>query len=164
MKYIDADKLITEIERRKKELFEIGGDTFENKWACGSLDSIKAFVISLQQEQLDVDLEKEIEEHVEGMPMSEFTHESEVDIHYDWARKEFRYFFGLGLNAGKRDNMTIKVNKNQMFDDFDDKLARYQISDASHTWGSRGTFEKVDVTVEQLLDYINKGYGIKINC
>ena len=53
MKYIDADKLIAEIEKRKKELFEIGGDTFENRWACGSLDSIEAFVISLQQEQPD---------------------------------------------------------------------------------------------------------------
>ena len=52
-KYIDAEKLIAELERRKKELFEIGGDTFENRWACGSLDSIKAFVISLQQEQPD---------------------------------------------------------------------------------------------------------------
>ena len=28
MKYIDADKLKVEIERRKKELFEIDGDTF----------------------------------------------------------------------------------------------------------------------------------------
>lgn len=51
MKYVDAERLIAEIERKKKELFEIGGDTFENKWACGSLDSIKEFVISLQQEQ-----------------------------------------------------------------------------------------------------------------
>lgn len=51
-----------------------------------------------------------------------------------------------------------------MLDDWDDELAKYRILDASHTWGRRGTFEKVDVTVEQLLDFINKGYGIKINC
>ena len=51
---------------------------------------------TVTQEQSDLDLEKEIDEHVEGMPMSEFTHESEVDIHYDWARKEFRYFYELG--------------------------------------------------------------------
>lgn len=56
-KYIDAEKVKAEIERQKKELFEIGGDTFENRWACGSLDSIKAFVISLQQEQSDVDFD-----------------------------------------------------------------------------------------------------------
>lgn len=62
--------------------------------------------------------------------------------------------------------MKIKVNKNQMFDDWDDEVARYQTpdTDISHTWGRRGTFEKVDVTVEQLLDFIDKGYGIKINC
>ena len=51
---------------------------------------------TITQEQQEVNIEKEIVEHVEGMPMSEFTHESEVDIHYDWARKEFRYFYELG--------------------------------------------------------------------
>ena len=61
MKYINTDRLIAEIERRKKEIFEIGGDTFENRWVCGSLDGIKAFAISLQQEQSEeVDFEKEL--------------------------------------------------------------------------------------------------------
>jgi len=57
-----------------------------------------------KQEQPEVDLEKEIEEHVIGMPMSEFTHESEIGEHWDWAREEFRYFFELGLNARKEEN------------------------------------------------------------
>ncbi len=60
MKYINTDRLIAEIERRKKEIFEIGDDTFENRWVCGSLDGIKAFAISLQQEQPEVDFEKEL--------------------------------------------------------------------------------------------------------
>ena len=49
--YIDAEQLKAEIERRKKELFTIGGDTFENRWACGALDNIKEFIASLQQEK-----------------------------------------------------------------------------------------------------------------
>lgn len=57
-----------------------------------------------KQEQPEVDLEKEIEEHVKGMPMSEFTHESEVGDHWDWAREEFRHFFELGFNARKEEN------------------------------------------------------------
>lgn len=32
------------------------------------------------------------------------------------------------------------------------------------TSGTLHEFETEDVTVEQLLEYIDKGYGIKINC
>jgi hypothetical protein len=49
----------------------------------------------------EVDLEKEIEEHAICMPMSEFTHDSEAEDFYEWAREEFRYFFELGLKAQK---------------------------------------------------------------
>lgn len=109
MKCIPVDKLIAEIERRKNERIE-----FAQKRKYSSLGNaariranedkeILSLIESLQQEQPDVDLGKEIEEHVKGMPMSEFTHESEVDEHWDWAREEFRYFFGLGLNAKKEE-------------------------------------------------------------
>lgn len=109
MKCIPADKLIAEIERRKNERIE-----FAQKRKYSSLgnaaiiradedEDILSIIESLQQEQPQVDLEKEIEEHVKGMPMSEFTHESEIDEHWGWAREEFRYFFGLGLNAKKEE-------------------------------------------------------------
>ncbi len=63
-----------------------------------------------QQEQQEVNIEKEIEEHIEGMPMSEFTHESEVDTHYGWARKEFRYFFELGQREMRHRIMNPEYN------------------------------------------------------
>lgn len=63
--------------------------------------------------------------------------------------------------------MKIKVNKNQWLDD-------YIAGNWSHEmWGydlsvtpnhNVGEFKVEDVTPEQLMDYIKKGYGIKINC
>ena len=108
MKYIETDKLIAEIERRKKELFKIGGDTFENKWACGSLDSIKAFAISLQQEQPEVDLEKEIEkgwEELEKDYSPSALDKSYMIVSGLVGEKQFsriaRHFYELGLNLRK---------------------------------------------------------------
>ena len=60
--------------------------------------------------------------------------------------------------------MEVLVNKNQMFEDFDITLSKYHGPEINTTWGSFGAFEKMDITVEELIDFINKGYGIKINC
>ena len=66
--------------------------------------------------------------------------------------------------------MKIKVNKNQWLDDYEDYI-RGEWSRG--IWGydlsitpnyATGEFEVEDVTPEQLMDYIKKGYGIKINC
>ena len=108
MKYIDADKLKAEIKgiiaavQTTNHPDALG--TMEQCMAAAEIEALNLILDAikrLQQEQPEVDLEKEIEEHVKGMPMSEFTHESEIDEHWDWAREEFRYFFGLGLNARK---------------------------------------------------------------
>ena len=56
-----------------------------------------------KQEQPEVDIEKEIEEHTVYMPHGEFTSDNEVIEDMEWARKEFRYFYELGLNARKED-------------------------------------------------------------
>lgn len=60
--------------------------------------------------------------------------------------------------------MKVLVNKSQMFDNWDDELSKYNVPGLSTTWGSLGIFKEMDITVEELLDFINKGYGIKINC
>lgn len=65
--------------------------------------------------------------------------------------------------------MKIKVNKYQWLDDYDDYIARNFsrgiFGDMSITANfSIGEFKEEDVTPEQLMEYINKGYGIKINC
>lgn len=60
--------------------------------------------------------------------------------------------------------MKVMVNKNQFFDDLDDFCYRTGMR-ADGTWGTfYREFEEMDVTMEELEDLINKGYGIKINC
>ena len=49
----------------------------------------------------EVDIENEITEHAINMPHCEFSHDSEDREHEEWAMKEFRYFYELGLNARK---------------------------------------------------------------
>lgn len=63
--------------------------------------------------------------------------------------------------------MKIKVNKNQWLDDYDAeertrKMWDYDLSVTQNY--NTGEFKVEDVTPEQLMDYIKKGYGIKINC
>ncbi len=65
--------------------------------------------------------------------------------------------------------MKIKVNKNQWLDDYENYItgnwSRGIWDDMSITQNyATGEFKEEDVTPEQLMDYINKGYGIKINC
>ena len=62
--------------------------------------------------------------------------------------------------------MKIKVNKNQFLDDWDvDYSNKCYRSGTSLTESANiYNFVEEDVTIEQLQEYINKGYGIKINC
>ena len=104
--YIDKDALVEEIENRikkyillqqKPEMSDLQ-EELQNKIDC--LNSIKGYILNTLEVK-EVDYEKEIEEHVLSMPMSEFTHESEVEGYWDWAREEFRHFYELGLKAQK---------------------------------------------------------------
>ena len=110
--YIPKEPLLAEIEKRLDELYGLLPDAskVENGMitileACntGKYTALES-ILSLVKEELEVkevDLDKEIEEHVIGMPMSEFTNDGEVEDYLDWARKEFRHFFELGLKAQK---------------------------------------------------------------
>lgn len=61
--------------------------------------------------------------------------------------------------------MKIKVNKYQYLDNYEVEYQRYARQAGMKTSGApTHDFETVDVTVDELLDYIEKGYGIKINC
>jgi len=68
-----------------------------------TLSDILSFITSLQHEQPEVDIEREIDKHVENMPHGEFTHDSECEEHEEWAKKEFLHFYELGLNARKEE-------------------------------------------------------------
>lgn len=45
-----------------------------------------------------------------------------------------------------------------------DLKATYRYEDITRLSDYSGTWETADVTLEQLQEYINKGYAIKINC
>ena len=71
MKYIDADRLIAEINKRKKSLRAgICGEAFTRKQknemlvASEELDRFSRIIDSLQQEMPEVDLEKEVEKYL----------------------------------------------------------------------------------------------------
>ena len=100
MKLIDKDKVVAEIERRKKELIELSND-FANQWACGSLDNILSFLDTLEAK--DVDLEKEIETldsllyDLDGVAVKGATSYLTVEDVKEIAKR----FFELGLKTQK---------------------------------------------------------------
>ncbi len=106
-KYIDADHLIEKILQLQKEYAqtEVKEDNKAMRAVlggqCFTLMEVVKIIQSLQDEQPEVDLEKEIEEHSERMPMSEFTIDSEAEEFVKWAKQEFRHFYELGLKSRK---------------------------------------------------------------
>ena len=131
-KYIDADKLIAEIEKRRKERIEVNEkinkgeiyteteDDFNrtlahygNRLVYQELFEIICFIQFLQQEQPEVDLEKEMDKFY-GIYRDKTgkTYAIEDDEPcFDWkgdglAESDMRiarHFFELGLNARKED-------------------------------------------------------------
>ena len=108
-KYINAEKLKAEIERLKAvlsdPLMKINGADYitgGNKIA----KEILSFIDSLQQEQPEVDLEKEIKNYTESLYHELFVCQHTVD-EFDWEDiaetidMSARYFFEFGLKAGK---------------------------------------------------------------
>ena len=62
--------------------------------------------------------------------------------------------------------MKIKVNKNQLLDNYEEFSQREAAFYNRHitSYNVIEKFVEEDVTEEQLLEYIGEGYGIKINC
>ena len=89
MKYIDADKLIAEIEKRQEYL---GDHNFHSM--ASEYDWLLGIVESLQQEQPEVDLEKEIEE---------YCGDRNVRPVPDLMEQVARHFYELGINEKKGD-------------------------------------------------------------
>ena len=101
MKYIDADKLIAEIEFAKsvydnpKRVIHGVADAFRQDGRAAMCDDILKKIASLQQEQPEVDLEKEIEQYTIGFI-------GELKCYKDWTPRIARFarhFYELGLNA-----------------------------------------------------------------
>ena len=96
-KYIDAEKLIAEIERRKKQ-----DVTFRER---SILIDIETAIASLQQEQPEVDLKKEVKSYIKDnfTITDEVAQIPEEDRRYsmweDDMRAFARHFYELGKNS-----------------------------------------------------------------
>lgn len=94
MKYIDSEKLIAEIERLKDGI-GIGlceYDAGEENGKMEILIELSSFIATLQQEQPEVDLEKEI-----------IRYQREDMVRDTTVGDVARHFYKLGLNARKEE-------------------------------------------------------------
>lgn len=102
MKLIDADQLIAEIERLKEET-PIGiceYDKGEENGRYEVLNHLLSTITSLQQEQSEVDLEKEIKHFLSNATkMNKGEWRGKYPISDIGFRAVARHFYELGLNA-----------------------------------------------------------------
>ena len=103
-KYIDADKLIAEIEKWRDKAKEKYNESTYSMGRCDALAEFRNHIVSLQQEQPEVDLEKELYEwrhkHFKGKRDGDHSgeyleRESQLDL--------ARHFYELELNARKEE-------------------------------------------------------------
>lgn len=100
MKYIDSEKL----KRFVRELKERAKRNCCDSWGIvpNALEEVEDFIDSLQQEQLEVDLEKEIRFMWEKCnPTDEGMGVESTYMHIEAFDIIVRYFYELGLNARK---------------------------------------------------------------
>ena len=97
MKYIDSEKLIAEIERLK--------DKYPSWQLKLAMDDLCNSITSLQQEQPEVDLEKEIDLSIRLMPGVHSLEDSEqwYKGRYENIKELAHHFYELGLNARKEE-------------------------------------------------------------
>ncbi len=62
--------------------------------------------------------------------------------------------------------MLVKVNKNQFLDNYEEDVQRHAYYQGMNitTYEVINKFVDEEISVDTLLEYIEKGYGIKINC
>ena len=87
-KYVDSEKLITEIEKWS-----------DGKLTLSLLTEIKGVITSLQQEQPEVELEKEIEDYWEKICDNEFGELIPRERETAWFDDIARHFYELGRTA-----------------------------------------------------------------
>ena len=107
-KYIDAEKLITEIEvlKRKKGFLPLGNAEITEAYMARGVqftcDDIVNIITSLQQKQPEVDLEKEIQDYIKECLDVKFPTTDIEQIKKDVAYTA-RHFYELGLNERKEE-------------------------------------------------------------
>lgn len=108
MKYIDAERLRAEIEKRKQVHFD---DYFIKKsgnsadyGASNALANVISLIDSLQQEQSEVDLEKEVSKWWDASfqePDFKFRKHQAHIVSNNEIIKLAKHFYELGINARK---------------------------------------------------------------
>lgn len=100
-KYIDAEKLIAKLRKHLiPTILDRDYDEWEKGKDAGFLQAIE-IVESLQQEQLEVDLEKEITPSLVENMLCEFGVQSIDDMDSENLAEFARHFWNKGYNAGK---------------------------------------------------------------
>lgn len=111
-KYIDADRLRAELEKRLKNTRDYmngvgmkykGAKYFKAQGKASAYDALLSIIYSLQQEQPEVDLEKEYQEFCKDNPFpwsSQYVNREYID---ELCLSVARHFYKLGLNARKED-------------------------------------------------------------
>lgn len=75
----------------------------------GALQEVQELIASLKQEQLEVDLEKEMREYFEGWRINYYSETEELlkpngcTVDIDDIKEIARHFYELGLNARKKE-------------------------------------------------------------
>lgn len=99
MKYIDSEKLIAEIRGLRSESCISESDDYYEYAKSEIID----IITSLQQEQQEVDLEREIDLSIRIMPGVHSLEDNKqwYKGRYENIKQIARYFYKLGLNARK---------------------------------------------------------------
>lgn len=111
MKYIDADRLKAEIEKHIKEVKDAAESFTPNQGffdaKLSGIYDVMAIITSLQQEQPEVELKKEIKEWVNLMVGASFPEQDGDFISEEDYRSVIRqtalHFYELGLKARKEE-------------------------------------------------------------
>lgn len=107
MKHIDAEKLIAEIERRREKCADIAADERNEEVAEYyrgkevAYDETSSLITSLQQEQPEEELEKEIDKFLNetGAPYVWCIDDEQKE----WCNIIARHFWNKGYNARKKE-------------------------------------------------------------
>lgn len=104
-RYIDANKLIAEIERRKEEVewsIRIGDKKIQKSGGnrLSELGKIKTLIDTLQQEQPGVELEEEIKKHLKACLDVKFP-TTDIELIKKDVAYTARKFYELGLKCKK---------------------------------------------------------------
>ena len=102
-KYIDAEKLIERLEEMKRAEYENCGGVNSK---TGALQEVQELIASLQQEQAEVEVERELRDYFSKWGSNIYngaiTMDNGIVVTLSSIQNVARHFYELGLNARKK--------------------------------------------------------------